>query len=212
MSGKKPNLSEEQIKMNIEHYKSIPGTNLDENKRTVDNSVSHCIVVTGIPGSGKTTIAENLCASGDYMKIETDDFSGHNKAKSFYCAIRAALSDKKNIVVCAVFGTTKQCAELVDIMDAFHGKVRLDIVHLLIEKKLAIERAKRRRNHPTVNPTDASVIVSIQFARAKWDLMDAVGTHHTINVDPLTIDELLTQVRDVTLATNTTPVTPLDTE
>ena len=97
------------------------------------------IIMVGYPGSGKSTIAENICKSGDYIHIAGDIYKSSSKM------IKASLEyilQSKSIVFDATHSSIKKRKEFIYLSKKYNYQVKC--IHITTSLDISYKRNKSR--------------------------------------------------------------------
>lgn len=103
------------------------------------------IIMVGYPGSGKTTIADNICKNDNYIHISGDIYKTTSKMK------KAALDyilQKKSIIFDATHSSIKKRLEFINFGNKY--KYEIKCVHVTTSLEISYKRNKTRKDEKQV--------------------------------------------------------------
>lgn len=128
----------------------IPSVSLSEDEKQV-------VIMMGYPGSGKSTVARNICQNENFVHIESDLYKTSPKM------IKASLEyikQNKSIVFDATNSSSKKRKEYIDVGKKYNYKVVC--IHVSTPLETAYKRNKLRENEKHV-PRIAYSVYSKNF-------------------------------------------------
>lgn len=119
------------------------------------------IVLVGLPGSGKSTIAKILAQKG-YVRVNQDDLGSRNACKKI---AEEALMKNKSVVIDRCNFNEQQRKSWIDLATK-RAVTNITAVYLSVPAEVCYERACKRKDHPTIKDeaTANKAINSIQEA------------------------------------------------
>jgi predicted kinase len=116
------------------------------------------VVLVGLPGSGKSTVAERLVEKG-YTRVNQDDLGSRNKYKGIMVeAIKAG----KKVIIDRVNFDRQQRQSWIDLAHKL-GVVNVRCVWLKVDKDTCKTRVANRVNHPTIKDAETGNHVIDKF-------------------------------------------------
>jgi predicted kinase len=116
------------------------------------------VVLVGLPGSGKSTVAERLVEKG-YTRVNQDDLGSRNKCKGIMVeAIKAG----KKVIIDRVNFDRQQRQSWIDLAHKL-GVVNVRCVWLKVDKDTCKTRVANRVNHPTIKDAETGNHVIDKF-------------------------------------------------
>ena len=116
-------------------------------KHTVEISLEpEIIIMVGYPGSGKTTIAQDICKSENYIHLKGDDFKS-NTPKMIKASLEY-LKDNKSIVFDATNSGEKKRALYITVAQKYDYPVRC--IHVSTPLGISYKRNKCRQDKKQV--------------------------------------------------------------
>lgn len=114
------------------------------------------IILVGIPGSGKSTFANHLTSvePNTYVRINQDELVTRKACES---ATRSALRKSKTPIIDRCNFNDDQRRYFIHIAREFD--VDVDCIVFNFSKSECLNRCLKRKNHPTVDSTNASYVV-----------------------------------------------------
>jgi bifunctional polynucleotide phosphatase/kinase len=97
------------------------------------------IIMMGYPGSGKSTIASNICENENYIHIEGDVYKTTSKMTK---ASLEYIKELKSVVFDATHSSSKKRKELIDFANKYNYSVRC--IHVTTELDISYKRNKAR--------------------------------------------------------------------
>jgi bifunctional polynucleotide phosphatase/kinase len=141
---------ERAFDMKNEFTEEIPSVSLSEDEKQV-------VIMMGYPGSGKSTIARNICQNENFVHIEGDLYKTSRKM------IKASLEhikQNKSIVFDATNSSSKKRKEYIDVGKKYNYKVVC--IHVSTPLETAYKRNKLRESEKHV-PRIAYSVYSKNF-------------------------------------------------
>jgi bifunctional polynucleotide phosphatase/kinase len=108
----------------INEDKQISGYNLDsklESKKINDISEKELIIISGLPASGKSSLAKNIITKNKNINFFSKDLNG-NKFKKY---VIESLENNKITIVEGLFATNAQRKEMLELAKKYDYKTRL---------------------------------------------------------------------------------------
>lgn len=125
----------------------------------------YVLMLMGLPGSGKSTIAEKLqeLEPWKYMRVNQDTLGDR---KTCLKVAKQALNQNKCPIVDRCHVSFMNRKPFYELAQSFG--VPVDILIVDVPESVCLERCRRRQNHPTVSPSDASWV--LERIRKDWEL------------------------------------------
>jgi len=117
------------------------------------------LVLCGLPGSGKTTMAVALAAAG-WTRVNQDEVGSRNKCKDM---VIDAFKHNKKVVVDRCNFDVNQRKSWLEIAREFNV-TNINCVHIDTPNGICKVRVVNRQDHPTVKPVEGSKIIVDKFA------------------------------------------------
>lgn len=95
------------------------------------------VIIRGLPGSGKTTLAKSMCKEGPWCHFEADMFFEkdgtyqYNRSlignAHFWCKNQAmkALQDGKNVIISNTFTTRREITDYLDFLKGEFDEIKI---------------------------------------------------------------------------------------
>ena len=140
------------------------------------------LILTGIPGSGKSTFAESLVRSKPYIyvRINQDALDSRVACEDL---TRKVLTEGKCPIIDRCNFDPKQRRHFLDIANSF--KVKVDCVVFQFPMDLCIQRCQERRNHETVTAQNATGVVQQMLRQFSPPLPNRINTETFRNIKTL---------------------------
>jgi atypical dual specificity phosphatase len=105
------------------------------------------VLMIGLPGSGKSTIAIEMERSGEYVRVNQDEIGSRNACKKM---VEKHLSKNKSVVIdrCNFSENQRKC--WIDLAKQY-GVSTIRALWIYTPVDVCIERAANRHNHPTIH-------------------------------------------------------------
>ena len=103
------------------------------------------IIMVGYPGSGKTTIADNICKNDNYIHISGDIYKTTSKMKK---AALEYILQKKSIIFDATHSSIKKRLEFINFGNKY--KYEIKCVHVTTSLEISYKRNKTRKDEKQV--------------------------------------------------------------
>lgn len=103
------------------------------------------IIMVGYPGSGKTTIADNICKNDNYIHISGDIYKTTSKMKK---AALEYILQKKSIIFDATHSSIKKRLEFINFGNKY--KYEIKCVHVTTSLEISYKRNKTRNDEKQV--------------------------------------------------------------
>jgi len=103
------------------------------------SSSPEIIIMVGYPGSGKSTIAKNICKTDNYVHIEGDIYKTSSKMRK---ASLEYISQSKSIVFDATHSSIKKRKEFVDLSKKYNYNVKC--IHVTTTLDISYKQNKSR--------------------------------------------------------------------
>lgn len=97
------------------------------------------IIMVGYPGSGKSTIAENICKTANYVHIQGDIYKTSSKMRK---ASLEYITQSKSIVFDATHSSIKKRKEFIDFSKKYNYQVKC--IHVSTSLEISYKRNKTR--------------------------------------------------------------------
>jgi len=104
------------------------------------------IIMMGYPGSGKTTIAQEICNDPNYILIKGDDYKSNTP--KMIKASQEHIREKKSIVFDATNSSTKKRLLFINIAQMYYYKIRC--IHVSTSLDISYKRNKCRSDKKQV--------------------------------------------------------------
>ncbi|GAX73172.1 hypothetical protein CEUSTIGMA_g625.t1 [Chlamydomonas eustigma] len=112
------------------------------------------VILVGIPGSGKTTFAQELSKRSAWDWINQDTLGNRYACEE---AARVALSQGHNVIIDRCnFDESQRSVWVRLAQETCQNRVQIIAVQLLMPLEVCIARVQRRRSHPTLRPADGT--------------------------------------------------------
>jgi len=128
-----PYYSPESIFDNLQKVFELPKIPLSDNPEI--------IIMMGYPGSGKTTIAKEICKDERYVHIASDIYKTLPKMKK---AALEHIQQKKSIVFDATHSSIKKRKEIIDLAKQYNYTIKC--IHVATSKDISYKRNKSRND------------------------------------------------------------------
>jgi predicted kinase len=116
------------------------------------------LVLVGLPGSGKSSIARQLESRG-WVRVNQDELGSRNKCKEL---MEKALVENKKVVVDRCNFDVRQRKSWIDLA-AKYGVTNVQALTINTDPDVCKDRIVSRENHPTVAPVEASKAIVDSF-------------------------------------------------
>jgi len=115
------------------------------------------LMLSGVPGSGKSTFAESLVAGKPWMYVRVNQDTLGNRRECEHLT-RSILKDGKCPIIDRCNFDPSQRKHFLDIAKSFHN-IPVDCIVFQYGMDLCIRRCQSRRNHETITPQIAVEVV-----------------------------------------------------
>jgi predicted kinase len=118
------------------------------------------LILTGIPGSGKSTFAESLVSDKPYIyvRVNQDALGSRGACEELTMTV---LEEGKCPIIDRCNFDPKQRRNFLNIAESFH--VPVDCIVFQFPMDLCIRRCQERRNHETITTQNAAGIVRLMM-------------------------------------------------
>lgn len=115
------------------------------------------LMLVGIPGSGKSTVAKSLESTTPqmYVRINQDTLGNRRRCEE---VTRQTLANHKCPVIDRCNFNPSQRRYFMDI--ARERNVPVDCISLELSKELCVQRCEERENHETIRPGEERLVVN----------------------------------------------------
>lgn len=140
------------------------------------------LILTGIPGSGKSTFAESLVRGKPhiYVRVNQDALGSRGACEEL---TREVLEEGKCPIIDRCNFDPKQRRKFLDIAKSFNVKV--DCIIFQFPMDLCIRRCQERRNHETITEENAAGIVRLMARQFSPPLRNRNNTESFRNIKTL---------------------------
>ena len=119
------------------------------------------LLLVGLPGSGKSTFSTELCRllPWKYVRVNQDELKTRGKC---IAAVEAALADGLSVVIdrCNFDRSQREPFVLLGKINNRANTIPVDCIVFDVEQSVCLRRCQRRRQHPTLGPGKAPMVVS----------------------------------------------------
>ena len=131
------------------------------------------LVLTGIPGSGKSTFAESLVREKPhiYVRVNQDSLGSRVACEEL---TRTVLEEGKCPIIDRCNFDPKQRRNFLNIAKSFN--VPVDCIVFQFPMDLCIRRCRERRNHETITEENASGVVRLMLRQFSPPLPNRINT------------------------------------
>jgi predicted phosphohydrolase/gluconate kinase len=127
-------------------FKEIKVLEVEDKDKKVDPP-DEMLILCGLPGSGKSTIANVFRDRYEYVRVNQDDLGSKRMCVK---VLEAALKNGKSVVIDRCNFDSSQRKTWIDLA-RFHKVKKIRAVELELSVEESINRAGERENHPTIN-------------------------------------------------------------
>lgn len=153
-------------------FKELVHIEIEDKKKFTPSE--EMIILCGLPGSGKSTIAEAIRDRYEFVRVNQDDLGSKKKCIK---VAETALREGKSVVIDRCNFDPSQRKTWIDM--AKHLKVKsIKVVDLIVDPEVCIARAIERKNHPTLSGEEAvnNVVRKIDKVFVKPTLAEGVDS------------------------------------
>lgn len=119
------------------------------------------LVLVGLPGCGKSTLAKCLEAYGGWVRVNQDELGSRNKCKE---KMSEALKLNKKVVVDRCNFDVRQRKSWIDLAHSF-GVKNIKALYINADPNTCKDRVVARPDHPTVAPVEGSKAIVDNFLK-----------------------------------------------
>ncbi len=125
----------------------------------------YVLMLMGLPGAGKSTIAEKLQELEPWKYVRVNQYTLKHR-KACLRVAKEALSENKCPIIDRCHVQFMNRKPFYELAEAF--RVPVDLLIIDAPQSVCLERCRRRQNHPTLSPNDASRIIG--GCQKDWEL------------------------------------------